>query len=170
MPCGDQGKFRARPGEDALPGRGALARASTLRLSSRKADDSENRSRASRAQLRQDLSVTKRKVNWLGWSRYYAGRGFELFGLVLVTWAMFLFFGDQRDAPDARDGPVAAWCSSSSVGSSPDNIRKERRNESRLSGGPLELTAPHSGSLREPTFISAAGPTFHCNAPGLRPG
>ncbi len=43
--------------------------------------------------------MTKRKVNWLGWSRYYAGRGFELFGLVLVTWAMFLFFGTSAMRP-----------------------------------------------------------------------
>ena len=43
--------------------------------------------------------MTEKQVNWFGWSWYYVGRGFELFGLVLVTWAMFLFFGTSAMRP-----------------------------------------------------------------------
>ena len=35
----------------------------------------------------------KRAVNWMGWIRYYLGRTFQLFGLLLVAWAMLMFFG-----------------------------------------------------------------------------
>lgn len=41
----------------------------------------------------------KKQVKWLAWTRYYVGRGLELFGLVLVTWAMFLFFGSSAMRP-----------------------------------------------------------------------
>lgn len=41
----------------------------------------------------------KRPVNWMGWSRYYVGRGLELAGLVLVTWAMVVFFGTTEMRP-----------------------------------------------------------------------
>lgn len=42
------------------------------------------------------MTRRKRDVAWLGWSIYYVGRGLELFGLILVTWAMFLFFGSSE--------------------------------------------------------------------------
>jgi hypothetical protein len=32
----------------------------------------------------------------LGWSRYYIGRGLELFGLFLVTASALLFFGSAE--------------------------------------------------------------------------
>ena len=39
----------------------------------------------------------KEDVNWTAWTRYYVGRALQLFGLILVTWAMLLFFGgDMR--------------------------------------------------------------------------
>jgi hypothetical protein len=41
----------------------------------------------------------KKQVNWSGWSRYYVGRGLELAGLLLVTWAMFIFFGTSEMRP-----------------------------------------------------------------------
>jgi hypothetical protein len=41
----------------------------------------------------------KEDVNWVGWSRYYVGRGLELFGLALVTFAMLLFFGSNAMRP-----------------------------------------------------------------------
>ncbi len=34
-----------------------------------------------------------KRVNYAGWSRYYIGRGLELFGLFLVTASGLLFFG-----------------------------------------------------------------------------
>ncbi len=37
----------------------------------------------------------RKKVRWLAWLVYFIGRGFELAGLLLVTWAMFLFFGSS---------------------------------------------------------------------------
>lgn len=37
-----------------------------------------------------------REVNYLGWSRYYVGRGLQLFGLFLVTGSAFLFFGSAE--------------------------------------------------------------------------
>ncbi|HXV65588.1 MAG TPA: hypothetical protein VEK15_33135 [Vicinamibacteria bacterium] len=42
------------------------------------------------------MTRRKRDVAWLGWGIYYVGRGLELFGLILVTWAMFLFFGSSE--------------------------------------------------------------------------
>lgn len=38
-------------------------------------------------------------INRVGWTLYYVGRAFELFGLVLVTWAMVLFFGTEQMRP-----------------------------------------------------------------------
>ena len=35
----------------------------------------------------------KKPVNWTGWIRYYVGRALQLFGLILVAWAMLMFFG-----------------------------------------------------------------------------
>ncbi len=40
--------------------------------------------------------MARKQVNYLGWSRYYIGRGFELFGLFLVTGSAFLFFGSAE--------------------------------------------------------------------------
>lgn len=37
-----------------------------------------------------------KKVKWGPWTRYYVGRGFELFGLMLTTWSMILFFGSSE--------------------------------------------------------------------------
>ncbi len=37
--------------------------------------------------------MPRKQVDYLGWSRYYIGRGLELFGLFLVTGSVFLFFG-----------------------------------------------------------------------------
>jgi hypothetical protein len=37
----------------------------------------------------------KKDVNWSRWARYYVGRALELLGLLLVTWAMLLFFGGE---------------------------------------------------------------------------
>lgn len=43
--------------------------------------------------------MSRRKVNWLSWSRYYLGRTLELCGLFLVTGAMFIFFGTAEMRP-----------------------------------------------------------------------
>ena len=40
-----------------------------------------------------------RDVKWGPWAVYYAGRSFELVGLLLVTWSMFLFFGTRAMRP-----------------------------------------------------------------------
>ncbi len=41
----------------------------------------------------------KQDVNWSGWALYYVGRGFELFGLIVVTLAMVNFFGTSQMRP-----------------------------------------------------------------------
>lgn len=41
----------------------------------------------------------KQDVNWSGWALYYVGRGFELFGLIVVTVAMANFFGTSEMRP-----------------------------------------------------------------------
>lgn len=38
----------------------------------------------------------KQAVNWFGWGRYYVGRGMELFGLILTSWAILLYFGSAE--------------------------------------------------------------------------
>ncbi len=43
--------------------------------------------------------MSRRKVNRLGWYRYYLGRTLELLGLFLVTGAMFVFFGTAEMRP-----------------------------------------------------------------------
>jgi hypothetical protein len=40
--------------------------------------------------------VARKEINYLGWSRYYVGRGFQLFGLFLVTASAVLFFGSAE--------------------------------------------------------------------------
>ena len=40
--------------------------------------------------------MARKQVNYLGWSRYYIGRGLQLFGLFLVTASAFLFFGSAE--------------------------------------------------------------------------
>lgn len=45
------------------------------------------------------MSRRKKDVDWVGWSLYYVGRGLELFGLLLVTWSMLLFFGSSEMRP-----------------------------------------------------------------------
>ena len=40
--------------------------------------------------------MSSKEVNYLGWSRYYIGRGLQLFGLFLVTASAFLFFGSAE--------------------------------------------------------------------------
>lgn len=42
------------------------------------------------------MSRRKKEVDWIAWGIYYVGRGLELFGLVLVTWSMLLFFGSSE--------------------------------------------------------------------------
>ena len=39
------------------------------------------------------------QVRWSRWSVYYLGRALELSGLLLVTWAMLLFFGTDAMRP-----------------------------------------------------------------------
>jgi hypothetical protein len=39
------------------------------------------------------------EVAWAPWLVYYFGRAFELFGLVIVTWAMVMFFGTREMRP-----------------------------------------------------------------------
>ena len=41
----------------------------------------------------------KKKVAWTPWLLYYVGRALELFGLILVTWAMVMFFGTSEMRP-----------------------------------------------------------------------
>ncbi len=41
----------------------------------------------------------KQDVDWSGWTLYYVGRGFELFGLIVVTLAMVNFFGTSQMRP-----------------------------------------------------------------------
>ena len=43
--------------------------------------------------------VRKKDVRWGRWSAYYVGRGLELAGLLVVTWAMFVFFGSRAMRP-----------------------------------------------------------------------
>ena len=43
--------------------------------------------------------MTRGKVSWQGWYRYYLGRTLELLGLFLVTGAMFVFFGTSEMRP-----------------------------------------------------------------------
>lgn len=38
-------------------------------------------------------------VRWGRWTVYYLGRGFELAGLLVVTWSMLLFFGSRAMRP-----------------------------------------------------------------------
>jgi len=39
------------------------------------------------------------RVNWYRWSRYYCGRALEVIGLLVVTAAMFVFFGTAEMRP-----------------------------------------------------------------------
>jgi hypothetical protein len=41
----------------------------------------------------------KRKVDFGPWLVYYVGRTLELFGLLLVSWAMVMFFGTSEMRP-----------------------------------------------------------------------
>ena len=41
------------------------------------------------------MLLTK-KNKWLPWVLYYIGRGCEIFGLLVVTWSMILFFGSSQ--------------------------------------------------------------------------
>ena len=41
----------------------------------------------------------KKEVLWGPWLLYYVGRAFQLFGLLLVTWAAFMFFGTAQMRP-----------------------------------------------------------------------
>ncbi len=41
----------------------------------------------------------KKDVRYGRWSVYYVGRGLELAGLLVVTWAMFVFFGSRAMRP-----------------------------------------------------------------------
>lgn len=43
--------------------------------------------------------MRRKKVHWLGWLRYYLGRSLEVLGLLLVTSAMFLYFGTAEMRP-----------------------------------------------------------------------
>ena len=43
--------------------------------------------------------MSRRKVHWLAWSRYYVGRSLELLGLLVVTGAMVVFFGTAEMRP-----------------------------------------------------------------------
>ncbi len=43
--------------------------------------------------------VRSKDVNWLGWTLYYVGRGFEVFGLIIVSLAMVNFFGTSQMRP-----------------------------------------------------------------------
>ena len=45
------------------------------------------------------MKSRKKDVAWLGWSLYYVGRALELFGLLLVTGAMLVFFGTTEMRP-----------------------------------------------------------------------
>jgi hypothetical protein len=45
------------------------------------------------------MAKKKRNVRWARWIIYYAGRGLELGGLLVVTWAMFVFFGSRAMRP-----------------------------------------------------------------------
>lgn len=40
--------------------------------------------------------VRGKKLNWMGWLRYYLGRFLEVIGLATVAWATFLFFGSEE--------------------------------------------------------------------------
>jgi hypothetical protein len=40
-----------------------------------------------------------KNIRWGRWSVYYAGRGLELAGLLLVTWSMIVFFGSRAMRP-----------------------------------------------------------------------
>ena len=44
--------------------------------------------------------MTKKKdVNWGAWTRYYVGRALQIFGMLLVSWAMLMFFGSDQMRP-----------------------------------------------------------------------
>ena len=44
--------------------------------------------------------MAKRKeVAWGPWLLYYVGRALELFGLLLTSWAMIMFFGTSEMRP-----------------------------------------------------------------------
>ncbi len=45
------------------------------------------------------MARKKKPVKWGAWSLYYVGRAFEIFGLVLVSWAMLMFFGTSEMRP-----------------------------------------------------------------------
>lgn len=45
------------------------------------------------------MARKKKEVKWGAWTLYYVGRAFEMFGLLLVTWAMFMFFGTSEMRP-----------------------------------------------------------------------
>ena len=51
----------------------------------------------------------KKDVNWTGWILYSIGRALQLFGLILVTWAMLLFFGDELRPMLALTGAGAVF-------------------------------------------------------------
>lgn len=44
------------------------------------------------------------EVNWAGWTLYFVGRALQLFGLVLVTRAVFMSSGSQMRAMLALTG------------------------------------------------------------------
>jgi len=41
----------------------------------------------------------KRPVKWGAWITYYVGRALQIFGLLLVSWAMLMFFGTSEMRP-----------------------------------------------------------------------
>lgn len=52
----------------------------------------------------------KKDVEWGRWARYYVGRGLELFGLIVVSYSIFLFFGSSQMRPMlAMTGTGAAF-------------------------------------------------------------
>ena len=73
----------------------------------------------------------KKKVNWSAWIRYYIGRALQIFGMLLVTWAMFMFFGSSQMRPMlAVTGAGAAVLSS--AGCLPKTIRTGSDESRRL--------------------------------------
>jgi len=48
--------------------------------------------------------VSRNEVNWAGWTFYFVGRALQLFGLALVTRAVFMSSGSQMRAMLAMTG------------------------------------------------------------------
>jgi uncharacterized protein involved in response to NO len=53
--------------------------------------------------------MSRKEANWTGWTLYYSGRALQLFGLFLVTRAVFMSSGSQMRAMLALTGAGAAF-------------------------------------------------------------